>query len=295
MGIVYLTVEKSAILLKQLKKALSPSNMEWVESKISATPKELALAFVVANRKVDKLIIHCDELFKTLHEKWPLQEVSSEQLVRAYFLSLLSENASTEEEYQTWMNHLFETAEINEAVSLYKFLLVSDRQTVLLPRAKEAVRSNVGNIFDAIAFYNPYPFQYFEEAAWNQLILKCIFNDKPIHLIVGLDERRNLALAETLSDFAHERWAASRRVPSQVWRLISPFVNDILAKDVEKLLQSTDERDQLAAILVIKESNHNYLKTLLTNNLDAKFGAYSWSTLENNEPIYTGQEHVSRT
>ncbi len=291
MYVVLFAVKKSAKLFNFIEKHIPEPSLTWVSSKTNANPKELALAFVLASRKIGKEPLDLPELWLSIDKKWLLPEISSEQLVRAYFLALMSENAGNSEDYQKWMNDLFETAEMNEGVALYRFLLVSSNPEILLQRAKEAVRSNVGNIFDAIAFHNPFPFRFFEEAAWNQLILKCIFNDKPIHLIIGLDERRNPALAETLSDFAHERWAAGRRVPSQVWRLITPFINETLASDLQKLIQSSDERDQLAACLVIRESKAELVAKLQAQHIQLlhKFEGFNWSTLENNEPIYTGK------
>jgi hypothetical protein len=133
----------------------------------------------------------------------------------------------------------------------------------------------MGPVFDAIAFGNTYPKTYFSESAWNQLVLKCIFNDKAIHQIIGLNERANQALANTLSDFAHERWSANRRVPSQVWRLIPRFLNETLRADVLKLTQSENPRDVLAASLVEQEAQ----MPGSTQGL--------WHELELPEPIYT--------
>lgn len=282
---------KSAKIFTYLAPYLTYQESDWLLSKKDSNTKDLALAFVVCNRKIDKSPIAVSELLRSIDSNWSLESLSKDALARAFLLSLLSEKSNSDEEYLKWMNDLFETAEVNEAIALIQFLGIAKNPKLLLHRAKDAVRSNVGTVFDAIAFHNPYPFHFFDEAAWNQLVLKCIFNDKPIHLIVGLEARRNKALAETLSDFAHERWAAGRRVPSQVWRLVVPFVNQLLIEDIKQLIQSTDERDQLAACLVIKEANNSFSTDFTTSNqaLLEKFSNYSWSTLENNEPIYIGQ------
>jgi hypothetical protein len=69
-----------------------------------------------------------------------------------------------------------------------------------------------------------------------------------------LDERSNQALADTLADFAHERWAAGRRVPSQVWRLIRNFQTESIEQDVAKLSKSEDANDRKAAELILNNS-----------------------------------------
>jgi hypothetical protein len=181
---------------------------------------------------------------------WNWQNSTLDQLVRVYLLIHLSE----QEDGKARIDTLFDTAEMNEFVALYRALPVFKTPEIWLNRATDAVRSNMGPVFDAIAFGNPYPLLYFSELAWNQLVLKCIFNDKPIHLIEGLDERANQALADTLADFAHERWAAGRRVPSQVWRLIRNFQTETKEQDLKRLVESADPNDRKAAELVLNNS-----------------------------------------
>jgi len=41
--------------------------------------------------------------------------------------------------------------------------------------------------------------------------------------IPGIDERGNRDLAETLIDYARERWAARRPVSTDLWRCVVPF------------------------------------------------------------------------
>lgn len=232
------------------------SESTWISEQKALTGKALALAFVKAPRFISKKIIDGG-----VFNGWTL-----DQIVRLNLLTQLD---------QANIDLLFETAEMQEAVALTKALPYLENPATFLLRATDAVRSNMGPVFDAIAFGNTYPKDYFSEAAWNQLVLKCIFNDKAIHQIIGLDERANQELANTLSDFAHERWSAGRRVPSQVWRLVPKFMNESLQADIEKLAQSEIPRDVLAANLVIQE----------VQNPGSTQGL--WQELELPEPIYT--------
>jgi hypothetical protein len=70
--------------------------------------------------------------------------------------------------------------------------------------------------FAAIACHNPYPFDWFDEDAWNQMVVKCVFVGAPLAGIVGLAERRNPSLIRMLRDFAAERNAAGRPLPQDV-------------------------------------------------------------------------------
>lgn len=259
-------MEFSSIILEEIFRFTNQKETEWVESKSIGNGKEIAFAFVMCPRFVSKT--HLKNL-KPIIEGWDLKEWTLEKLVRVYFICLISEKASADQ-----LDFLFDTAEINEAVALYAALPALKNPTHYVLRATDAVRSNMGPVFESIAFENPYPSLYFSELAWNQLVLKCIFNDKVIHRIYGLETRANQALADTISDFAHERWAAGRRIPSQVWRLVPKFMHENLFDDIKRLEKSENARDILAAKLVRKEI--------------AQAGSTKdeWTELELPEPIY---------
>ena len=228
----------------------------WISEQLLLEGKALSLAFVKVPRFVSKRQI----------TEGPFKNWNLDQVVRLAILTKLDEKQ---------VDLLFETAEMQEAVALTKSLPYLANPSNFLLRATDAVRSNMGPVFDAIAFNNTYPRDYFSEAAWNQLVLKCIFNDKAIHQIIGLEERANAELAMTLSDFAHERWSAGRRVPSQVWRLIPRFMNETLQSDIEKLVQSENPSDVRAASWVKQEVQ-------IPGSTQGM-----WQELEKAEPIYT--------
>jgi hypothetical protein len=236
-------LKPAELLFQTIQPLASPTELAWIEGKIQADSKGLSLAFVMVPRQVAKTHVG-------IIPGWHWKNATLDQLARVYLITQLAEKEDGKSRIET----LFDTAEMNELVALYRALPVLPTPEIWLHRATDAVRSNMGPVFDAISFGNPYPFHYFSELAWNQLVLKCIFNDKPIHLIEGLDERANQALADTLADFAHERWAAGRRVPSQVWRLIRNFQTDTKEQDLKRLAESADPNDQKAAELILQNS-----------------------------------------
>lgn len=246
---------------------ISKKEVEIVLQKPVATkPKYGTPKTIPPNRNAD-----CTE-----RQIWTLDRV-----VRVLLLTNIQNKS--EQEYCQTIETLFETAEINEAVALYTALPYLQYPEKWLYRATEAVRSNMGPVFDAIAFHNPYPAKNFSEAAWNQLILKCIFNDKPINLISGLNERANQVLANILSDFAHERWAAHRTIPPQAWRLVSKFITPTILEDINKLFDSENIQNQQAATLVCQESNNQSAKELLIiKQVDLAFDItqLTWKDLE---------------
>lgn len=266
------------LIYQIIKDNATEKELAWVDAKNGADLKGLQLAFVMAPRFISKKRIIIDaqnEINAVLQiSNWTL-----DRLVRVYFIANLDQFEETE--YCKTIETLFETAEINESVALYSAFPIIKYPEKWMYRATEAVRSYVGSIFDTIAFGNSYPSNYFYEQAWNQLVLKCIFNDKPINRIEGIDERANQELAKTLSDFAHERWAASRQVPAQVWRLVQNFMDDAIFEDIEKLLNSDREEDRIAANILLKNSNHSKSKALLEQYPEQTQVDYKWSVLEN--------------
>lgn len=265
---------------------ISASEADWLQQKALSSPMDIMTAFVSAPRFLPKKIISVDDSGKfSLNAEIPGFSVDGWSLVRLARVWLLTQlDPSDKEEYVKNIETLFDTAEMNELVALYSALPVLSYPDQWLFRATDAVRSNMGFVFDAIALHNPYPEKHFSELAWNQLVLKTIFNDKPIHFIEGLENRANEKLAITLSDFAHERWAAGRSVPAQVWRLAGKFMNPALLTDMQHLFDSEREEDRKAAALACNASSLPAANYLLAKYIDleksVKSGAITWADLE---------------
>ncbi len=270
--------------LNLIKSETTQKELEWIESVTGGDFEKIPVAFVASVRRISKKQVSVSKLFDSFDILdnpvviWPL-----DRLVRVYFILELAERAGTD--FEGLMTSLFETAEINEAAALYSALPFLPDPEKWVFRATDAVRSNIGPVFDALAFQNPYPALHFTDSAWNQLVLKCIFNDKPIHLIEGLDRRVNRDLAFSISELAHERWAAGRRVPAQAWRLVSKFTDDRVMEDMETLFASENFEDQYAAALVCHDSISKKAGKLLSMypslSVSVKRGEISWKILEN--------------
>ena len=273
-------------LRKIIEASTSVSEADWLTQKGASSPLELMTAFVSSPRFLSKKIITVTaKAAFDLNMEIPGFSVNGWSLVRLSRVWLLIQlDSSDKESYVRNIETLFDTAEMNELVALYSALPVLSYPDQWLFRATDAVRSNMGFVFDAIALHNPYPEQYFSEAAWNQLVLKTIFNDKPIHFIQGLENRMNANLAFMLSDFAHERWAAGRSVAPQVWRLTSKFMNEILVSDMLHLLESTQPANQQAAAIACLESGYEPALQLLSEYPDLEktvvSGELTWTNLE---------------
>jgi len=229
------------LVKKTLELNLRKEEFLWLQTVLSTSAKErsLQIAFATVPKYIKKGNIN---LTKEILNEFKInvgfspESWTRQQLVRVFIL--LHFKSRNEKKYTNILNEFFETAEINEQVALYSSLFFLHYPEHWLSHAKEAVRSNMGTVFDAIAFNNPYPFHYFDDLSWNQLILKTIFNGKDIQKIYGLKIRSNKELAYMISDFANERWSAGRSISPYVWELVEPFMDEHITNNIEKLFQT---------------------------------------------------------
>jgi hypothetical protein len=99
-----------------------------------------------------------------------------------------------------------------ERIAVLRSLSLLPDPRRFLDIAAEACRTNVQDVFDAIACDNPYPEQYFPDASFNQLVIKALFTNAPIARVRGLRARKNPELYRMARDYEAERRAASRPV-----------------------------------------------------------------------------------
>ena len=130
---------------------------------------------------------------------------------------------------------LIDTSEINELLAILRDFAVIPHPQALEPKAREAIRSTMRPVYEAMSHRNPYPFEFFDEAAWNQMIVKAFFLDSSIWQIQEVDERYNADLSEILISLVQERWAAGRFIAPEIWRCAVPHAN---AEGVAVILQA---------------------------------------------------------
>jgi len=193
----------------------------------------------------------------------PFTNWTIDRLCRVWLL--LQWDTSDKDKYYQTIENLFLSAEMNEAVALYSALPFLAYPEMWTKRCAEGIRSNIGSVLEAIMYNNPYPSQYLDEAAWNQLVLKAFFTEKNIPSIVGLDERTNKELALVLSDYARERWAAGRKVNPALWRLVSGFIDEKIFEDIKIGVARDDMIEKEAIALAISESRFEPAKQWLSN------------------------------
>ncbi|MGH2855288.1 MAG: EboA domain-containing protein [Solirubrobacteraceae bacterium] len=112
-----------------------------------------------------------------------------------------------------------DTAERCGILRALAFLSVED--AVGVPLVEDALRTN--DLHLIAASLGPYAFARLDDAAVAQAVLKCVFVGVPLAGLAGVEERATPDMAGMLARYAHERVAAGRAVPDEVWPLIDRF------------------------------------------------------------------------
>ena len=249
-------------LLTWIARQASEEAMQWLRTRHAeieggALASKCFMAFSGAPRRITKetLALGKADLQEAdaLRPGWNPSAWSVDEAARA--LLILSFPAVDENAYVGMVEQVFSTADVRESAALYRMLPLYPFPERFQARAAEGIRSNMTSVFQAVAYHNPYPSEYFDEGAWNQMVLKALFTDSPLYKVSGLDARVNPSLARMLVDYAHERWAAGRTVSPELWRPVGPFAADGYLHDLERVLTGGEEMEQEAAALALVDAN----------------------------------------
>ena len=111
----------------------------------------------------------------------------------------------------------FRYADEGELCALQRSLALLPGAERFLWQAGEGCRSNMRSVFEAAALDTPFPARHFEDLAWRQCVIKCLFVGAPLWRLWGLDTRLGPELARMALDLADERRSAGRPVPHELW------------------------------------------------------------------------------
>ena len=280
----------NTFFLGVLQKNLSADAWKWLHQEGESIRGGGALskfnvAFVAMPRKTRKNPISVSKgeavALSSIRKDLSIADWTVDRLSRVWLLLQL--NPVDKEKYIAGIENLFLNAEMSELVALYSALPLLAYPESWRKRCAEGIRSNIGQVLDAIICNNPYPSEHLDEAAWNQLVLKAIFTEKPVLEISGLKSRANRNLARALSDYAHERWAAHRPVNPLLWICVSPFIDERNFSDIQHVFTSDNPAERNAAALACYESGYEPARRLLEQSPELKTGIeerkISWSAV----------------
>ena len=211
------------LLRTWLQRSVAAEAVQWLDAEIDnfqtrIDERRLPIALGLVRRKIGRKELALGardvEFAGQLRSRWAPQWWSTDEAARVAIL--LATHQGDDQAFAARVERLCATAEITELVAILKAFAILPAPKLLGDRAREGVRSSMQPVFEAIACRNPYPFDYFDEAAWNQMVVKCVFVGAPIDAISGLLERRNPELIRMLVDLIAERRSANRPVAQSV-------------------------------------------------------------------------------
>jgi hypothetical protein len=151
---------------------------------------------------------------------------------------------------------IFRHGDEAERAAVARALCLLPEPRALSDVALEVGRANSLRLYAALALDNPYPAACYEEHAFNQVVLKCLFNGLPIARVVGLARRANPELALMCERYVGERVAAAREVPTDIWLALAPHAGPSgLALTLEYLVHADPRHRYHAAIALGRRSD----------------------------------------
>jgi len=220
----------------------------------AANDRALSVAIGLAPRRLGKadLVLTADDKRRAvaLRPGFDPSDWSVDQLARVTFV--VASHDGDDIAFAARFDSFCSSAELNELIALCRGLPLYPGAALIEPRAREAVRSGMKPVFEAVARNNPYPGEVFSEDAWNHMVVKALFIGSSLWPIQGLDRRGNPRLARMLVDYAKERWAAGRTVSAELWRCVAPYADPEGITALTRAWENNESKDRLAIALALQ-------------------------------------------
>ena len=210
-----------------LRSAGSPA-ADWFRGSLAAgdlagTTTRFRAAFAGAGRRLGGSMpdLSHDEMQRLRNaalvapERWP-----TDQFARAALLLRALETVPAER-HAGFVREVYLRGDYREQAAVLQTLILLPDASRFAAMAIDACRTNVRDVFEAIACENRYPAEHFPDANFNQLVLKAFFIGVAVARIAGLEQRKTAELRRMAEDYASERRAAARSVPPDLDLVLS--------------------------------------------------------------------------
>lgn len=222
-----------AELSAALEERARPEGLAWLReasAAVAADATAVRSRFPMVGRKVGREPLNPDADPADVHA-WTIDDAA-----RTLLLVAMGERAEAE------LAELYRYGDAAERRGLLRalpFLGLGDRGLGL---TDDAIRTNDTRLIAAAL--GPYATEHLPDAGYDQAVLKCVFVGVPITGLDGIPERVTPDGARMLAAFVHERVAAGRDVPAEVWTVIDkyPHAEEIAAIEAELDSEFDDRR-----------------------------------------------------
>jgi hypothetical protein len=225
-----------APLWEELAERVEPDQLGWVNDaarEVALDPGAIRTRFPAVGRAVGRQPLDPEADPEDEHA-WTIDDAARTVL-------LVELGSAAEAELDDLYRH-GDAAERRGVLRALPYLSLGDRAVYLVD---DAIRTNDTRLIAAAL--GAYASAHLDEAAYNQAVLKCVFSGIPIGPLDGLPGRATPELARMLAAFAHERVAAGRDVPADVWDVIDRHPPEAELRAIEDELSSPYEDRRQAA------------------------------------------------
>jgi hypothetical protein len=231
-----------------LSARLNDGRRAWYDDAIAsvrAAPEAIATVFPAVGRGVGRGPLDPEANGN------PVTSWSVDDAARTLLLVALGDRAEPELEL------LYRHGDARERRGVLRALAFIDIDLNLgLRLVDDALRTNDVSLIAAAM--GPFAAERLNDDGYAQGVLKCVFVGISLTEITGAQERTTPELAAMLGRYVHERIAAGRTVPADVWPLIDrhPPATELAAIEAELVHPHADRRDAAEAALAGRPPTH---------------------------------------
>jgi hypothetical protein len=215
-------------MIERLEDRVSPEALAWLQdaaAEVAQEPAKIATRFPAVGRKVGRGPLDPNGDPDDVHA-WTIDDIARTVLLQAL--------PHPEDE----IRELYRFGDAAERRGILRALEYLDVDALDL--VEDAIRTNDTRLIAAAL--GPYATEHLSDAAYDQAMLKCVFVGVPITPLHGLD-RVTADGARMLAALVHERVAAGRDVPAEVWTVIDRHPpEDEIAAIVAELKSPYEDR-----------------------------------------------------
>jgi hypothetical protein len=231
-------------LASALEARARPEGLDWLReasATVAGDPSAIRSRFPMVGRKVGREPLDAAADPADVHA-WTIDDAARTLLLRAMGEAAEGELAE--------LYRYGDAAERRGVLRALPYLDLGDRGLSLV---EDAIRTNDTRLIAAAL--GPYATEHLPDAAYDQAVLKCVFVGVPITGIDGVPERVTPDGARMLGAFVHERVAAGRDVPAEVWTVIDRYPPAAEIAAIESELESSFEDRRAAAERALSHRN----------------------------------------
>jgi hypothetical protein len=223
-----------------LEQRVSPEALAWLREAVAEVehdPAVIRTRFPMAGRKVGRAPLDPDADADDVHA------ATIDDAARTLLLAALGDAAAAE------LPDLYRFGDAAERRGLLRALPYLDVGADAMPIVDDAIRTNDTRL--VAAALGPWATEHLDDAAYDRAVLKCVFIGVPITPLHGLPARATAQTARMLAAFVHERVAAGRDIPAEVWDVIDrhPPADELAAIEAERDSAFADRREAAARAL----------------------------------------------